>query len=121
MPADFQKKSALEFVYQKGYSYFNIVTKIFQLDNEDNAFLAEVVKLENLTCKKFKEAVIIVQTLHLQSCFTAEQIMLPLLAFDQMQVLEGYINEDKDLQKDYVNLLNKLCAMSDEERHDYLW
>ncbi|XP_012558041.1 exonuclease mut-7 homolog isoform X2 [Hydra vulgaris] len=120
VPANFQKKSALEFIYRKGYNYLILITNVFQLDNEDNSFLAEVIELENLTCTKFKETVIIVQTLHLQNCFTAEQVMLPLLAFDQLQILESYINEDKDLQGDYVNMLNNLCAMTDEERHEYL-
>ena len=38
---------------------------------------------------------------------------LPLLANDQMQVLETYIGDDKVLQKAYVELFHEICKMSE--------
>ena len=40
--------------------------------------------------------------------------MLPLLACDQIQVLETYIGDDKELQEDYAAFLDSLCAVKEE-------
>ena len=60
-----------------------------------------------------KETAIIIYTLKLQCNFYTKKIALPLLANDQMQVLETYIGDDKVLQKAYVELFHEICKMSE--------
>ena len=40
--------------------------------------------------------------------------MLLLLACDQIQVLETYIGDEKELQEDYAAFLDSLCAVKEE-------
>lgn len=77
--------------------------------------LADVIQLDNLKCKKLKETVIIIYTLKLQHQFEQEEVMLPLLASDLIQVLETYIGDDEYLQHDYVSFLNNLCGMKESD------
>ncbi|XP_057317369.1 exonuclease mut-7 homolog isoform X2 [Hydractinia symbiolongicarpus] len=109
------KRQALEFVCRGGYNYLDKINATFQLDQDDNTSLADVIQLDNLKCKKLKETVIIIYTLKLQHQFEQEEVMLPLLASDLIQVLETYIGDDEYLQRDYVSFLNKLCGMKESD------
>ena len=40
--------------------------------------------------------------------------MLPLLASDQIQVLESYVGDDRRLQEEYAQFLNSLCALEED-------
>ena len=62
-----------------------------------------------------KETAIIIYTLKLQHNFDTNEIALPLIANDQLQVLETYVGGDKVLQKTYVELLHEICKMTEEE------
>jgi hypothetical protein len=44
--------------------------------------------------KKLKQNVFIIHTLKLQHNFTSEEIMLPLIACDQFEVLQTYIGDE---------------------------
>ena len=46
--------------------------------------------------------------------FIAHWEMLLLLACDQIQVLETYIGDEKELQEDYAAFLDSLCAVKEE-------
>lgn len=97
------------------------MNKLFQLDKGDNSYLAKFVNLQNLKSKKLKETAIIIYTLKLQHNFNTKEIALPLIANDQLQVLETYIGDDKVLQKAYVELLHEICKMSEEEVKEWTW
>lgn len=60
-----------------------------------------------------KQIVVIIHTLKLQHSFVSKEIMLPLLACDQIQVLETYIG-DRELQEDYTAFLDSLCALKED-------
>ena len=53
--------------------------------------------------KKLKKTVVIIQTLKLQHNFSTVDVMLPLLACDQIQLLESYVGDDTYLQKEYAS------------------
>ena len=86
------------------------------LDQGDNAFLAQYIHLdlETLMGKKLKQTVVIIYTLKLQHSFTPREILLPLIACDQIQVLETYIGDDKKLQHEYALFLETLCALKED-------
>ena len=103
---------AAEFVCHGGYSYLDRINQVFHLDQGDNSFIASYVQLENLKSKKLKETVTIILTLKLQHCFDNEEIYLPLIANDQLQHVENYIEGSTQQQHDYVGFLNKLLKMT---------
>lgn len=110
-PNESHKRNAAEFLCHSGYDYLDKINKIFRLSEGENSFLAKFVQLEDLKSKKLKETVIIIYTLKLQHCFDIEEILIPLIANDQLQVLEMYISHDTDLQNGYLKVLDKLCSM----------
>ena len=103
---------ATEFVCRSGYNYLDGINHVFKLDKDDNSFIASYVQLDNLKSKKLKETVTIILTLKLQHCFDCEEIFLPLIANDQLQLVEKYVGEDTKLQNDYVGFLNKILKMT---------
>jgi len=114
------KRQACEYVCRSGYSYLDKMNKLFKLDEPDNSFIACYVPLDNLKSKKLKETVRIIFTLKLQHCFDTKEIALPLIANDQLQVLETYVGEDKELQHQYIDLLNDICKMKENEIEEML-
>ena len=64
--------------------------------------------------KEPKHILVIIHTLKLQHSFVSKEIMLPLLACDQIQVLETYIGDEKELQEDYAAFLDSLCAVKED-------
>ena len=63
--------------------------------------------------KKLKQILVVLYTVKLQHYFEQKDIMLPLSACDQIQVLETYIGDDETLQQEYALFLVSLCAMKD--------
>ena len=105
------KRDAGEFLCRSGYNYLDKMNMVFQLDRDDNSFLAKYIQLSDLKNKKLKETVTIIYTLKLQHCFESREIFLPLLLNDQLQTLETYVSNDPKLQTDYVEFLDSLCKM----------
>jgi len=103
---------AAEFICRSGYNYLDKINSIFQLDQGNNEFLAQVVSIDNLKSKKLKETVTIISTLKLQHYFDTDRIYLALIANDQLQHVEKYNGDDKKLQKKYVSFLDKLFQMN---------
>ena len=114
-PLEAHKRQAMEFLCRSGYNYLDKVNKLFQLDQGDNSYLTEYIHLDaDINPKKLKQFVVIMYTIKLRHNFSARDVMLPLLATDQIQVLETYVGEDKKLQFDYAGFLDSLCAMKED-------
>ena len=90
--------------------------KLLLMDEGDNTYISEYIclYLDSMIGKKLKQIVVIIHTLKLQHSFVCKEIMLPLLACDQIQVLETYIGDDKELQEDYAAFLDSICAVKEE-------
>ena len=61
-----------------------------------------------------KQNALIISTLKLQDNFISEELLLPLLASDQLSVIETYIGNQLSLQKDYARFLNQLCTTKED-------
>lgn len=90
--------------------------KTFFILKGDNSYLSQYIRLddEKMKGKKLKQTVVIIQTLKLQHYFPTIDVMLPLLACDQIQLLETYVGDDTYLQKEYASFLSNLCASEED-------
>ena len=106
----------MDFICRSGYNYLDKLNKLFLLDQGENSFLSEYIHFDNdnLKGKKLKQIAVIIYTLKLQHNFCSKDIMFPLLASDQIQVLETYIGNDKKLQYEYAAFLDSLCALKED-------
>lgn len=86
--------------------------ELFLLDERENSYLAEYIILDiDLNPKKLKQIAVIITATKLQREFSAQEVLLPLLATDQIQVVETYVGQDKTLQVEYAQFLDWLCGM----------
>lgn len=118
-PAECHKRQAMEFLCRSGYNYLDKVNKLFLLDEAENSYLAKYIHIDlDINPKKLKQIAVIITTTKLQHQFSAKEVMLPLLASDQIQVLETYVGEDKTLQMEYAQFLDWLCGMKEDTVED---
>ena len=106
----------MDFICRSGYNYFDKRNKLFLLDEGDNSYLSEYIRLDlaSMREKKLTQIVVIIYTLKLQHSFVSKEIMLLLLSCDQIEVLETYISVDKELREDYAAFLDSLCALKED-------
>ncbi|CAG5115917.1 unnamed protein product, partial [Candidula unifasciata] len=90
-------------------AYFNAAVTAFRLDHPGNDFFVPVVQAFLLR-SKLTEAAHIVAKLGLQSHFSQNEILVPLLLTDKSNVIENYVMGNPEQQAIILSLLDHLCA-----------
>ncbi|CAL1536700.1 unnamed protein product [Lymnaea stagnalis] len=93
----------------KHMAYFNPAVKAFMLDRPGNEYLLPATK-SLLARNKLTECAQIVARLGLQSHFSENEILLPLLLTDKVNVIESYITGHPDQQALILTILDHLCS-----------
>ncbi|XP_071482503.1 exonuclease mut-7 homolog [Diadema antillarum] len=87
---------------------FDFLSRIYNLQGPDNSFLVSRVNIM-LARQQFKEAATCVIKVHLQDHFSLEDICLPLIFQDKVNMVEKYIQHQPELQKALVRQLDAFC------------
>ena len=90
---------------------------LYQLDI-DNQFLLDLAKAR-ISTLDFKDKAILIGTLRLHDSFDMEQITLPLLLQDKLNVLEKYLSNSTVTQTKFIEYLDKMCSKN-VSLNDYL-
>lgn len=87
---------------------FDMAVRCFHLCYPGNDHFLPTVK-NFLEKKKYKEAAVCVGKLRLQHHFEMEEIILPIILQDKINLLETYVNGEPDYQQVLVQYLDHLC------------
>ncbi|XP_013417468.1 exonuclease mut-7 homolog isoform X1 [Lingula anatina] len=90
---------------------FDPVVKSFCLRHSGNDYFVPYVKAF-ISQGKDKEAATVASKLNLQSHFGIEEIIVPLLLQDKVNIIENYVFRDKQQQENVVALLDRMCDRS---------
>ena len=107
------------FLVSKGLPYVDGLKTVFELDSGEKDFLGRHLMYLIKTKRKYKEAASVAVKLKMQDFFKVEDILLPLVASDKLQVAENFVADSQFQQKAYANLLDNLCAMSEEQLESF--
>ncbi|XP_033725310.1 exonuclease mut-7 homolog isoform X2 [Pecten maximus] len=88
-----------------------LAIKAFQLDHPENSFLVPVLRCF-LEKHKFKEAAVCAGKLGLQDHFSVEEIVLPLILQDKVNLIETFLMGNPGQQLLVVQMLDRLCDRS---------
>lgn len=83
----------------------------FQLDHPGNSFLVPVLRCF-LEKHKYKEAAVCGGKLGLQDHFSVEEMVLPLILQDKVNLIEAYLVGNHEQQRLAVQMLDRLCDRS---------
>ncbi|KAI8518141.1 Exonuclease mut-7 [Branchiostoma belcheri] len=97
---------------------FDPLCRVFQLIGPGNEFLAEHVEIL-LHKQQYKEAIHCATKLQLQKFFVFDEIAVPLILQDKVNMVESYIQGHPDLQVLMVQLIDSWCAQ-DFRMDDFL-
>ncbi|XP_041370176.1 exonuclease mut-7 homolog isoform X2 [Gigantopelta aegis] len=100
--------SVLRVVTAPHTTLLDLAVKAFNLNHSGNEYCVPVVK-ELLANKKYNQAAQCISKLQLQSEFTMEEIVLPLILQDKVNVVEDYLAGNAEQQKLAVKLLDHMC------------
>ncbi|XP_065916559.1 exonuclease mut-7 homolog isoform X2 [Dysidea avara] len=89
---------------------FHDMCSIFDLDSAPHSNKMQLIKTLLRTNGKHKEAVTYARKLNLQKCFHLEEMLLPLVVMDKINIIESYVSADQELQFQFVKILDNLCA-----------
>ncbi|KAL5012574.1 hypothetical protein ScPMuIL_011125 [Solemya velum] len=87
---------------------FDMAVKNFELDHEGNEYFLPAI-IDFLQKKNYKEAAVCAGKLGLQDHFTLEEIVVPLLLQDKINLIEVYLCGNPELQKKTVQMLDHFC------------
>ena len=82
---------------------------IYCIDSLSDEIKCRVMK-ELITSNQYKEAIMSITRFGLQSFFSVQELLLPLIGTDQINLIEAYIDSDTNLQIEFIMLLDKLCS-----------
>ncbi|XP_072025307.1 exonuclease mut-7 homolog [Amphiura filiformis] len=87
---------------------FDLLCRLYRLDKSGNEFLVPYVK-SLLDKNQYKEAAQYATKLQLQNYFTLEEICLPLLLQDKINLAENYVKGNETMQIGLVQSLDQYC------------
>ena len=90
-------------------SVLDELCRIFYIDSLGNEIKCRVMK-ELITSNQYKEAIMSITRFRLQSFFSVQELLPPLIGTDQINLIEAYIGSDRNLQIQFIMLLDKLCS-----------
>ena len=119
--AKHHKDEAMFYLVTSGVAFTDQLKYIFQLDKgNDREYLVEHLKYLYDSKNDPKTAANIAVKLGLQEFIDPEELLLPLITADKFQVAEELLKSSPKLQNRYAEMLNKLCAMKEDEVFDYI-
>ena len=65
---------------------------------------------EAITASRYKDAVLCAVKLGMRGSVGLQQLLLPLVALDKMNVIESYLHGDMGLQRSFVTLVDQICS-----------
>ncbi|XP_035829392.1 exonuclease mut-7 homolog [Aplysia californica] len=95
----------------KHISFFNVAVKAYSLDHRGNEYFLPMAKAFLLR-DKLTEAAQVISKLRLQSHFKQEEVLMPLLFSDKVNIIESYVSGNPEQQRAVLSLLDYLCARS---------
>ena len=90
-------------------SVLDELCKLYYIDSLTVEDKCRVMK-ELITSSQYKEAIVAITRFNLQAFFSVQEILPPLIGTDQINLIQSYIGSDKDLQIQFIMLLDKLCS-----------
>ncbi|GFO49630.1 exonuclease mut-7 homolog isoform x1 [Plakobranchus ocellatus] len=90
-------------------SFFQVASKAFKLNHAGNEYFLAMIR-PLLQQNKLAEVSVIVGALGLQDHFSQNEIVIPLLLSDKVNLLESYVYSSPDQQVSLLSLLDHLCA-----------
>ena len=109
------------YLVTSGLTFIDELNDVYQLDKgNDRAYLA--AHLEYLYDSKNdpKTAASVAVKLKLQDYIDPEALLLPLIVADKFQVAEELLKGSPKLQKQYAEMLDKLCSLPEDQIFDYI-
>ncbi|ESO95750.1 hypothetical protein LOTGIDRAFT_116671 [Lottia gigantea] len=85
-----------------------MAVKVFDLNHDGNEYFVPFIRYY-IQQQKFKEAAVSITKLGLQDHFEVNEVLIPLLIQDKVNMLENYVIGRPELQKQVVELLDGLC------------
>ncbi|GFS24230.1 exonuclease mut-7 homolog isoform X1 [Elysia marginata] len=89
--------------------FFQVASKAFKLNHEGNEYFLPMIR-QLLHQNKLTDVTNIVGALGLQDHFSQEEIVIPLLLSDKVNMLESYVTSSQTQQVALLSLLDHLCA-----------
>ena len=90
-------------------SILDELCKLYYIDSLTVEDKCKVMK-DLITSSQYKEATVAITRFNLQAFFSVQEILPPLIGTDQINLIQSYIGSDKDLQIQFIMLLDKLCS-----------
>ena len=90
-------------------SILDEICKIYIINSLGVELQCKVMK-DLITSNHYKEAIVSITRFGLQSFFSVEELLPPLIATDQINLIERYLGADRNLQIQFIMLLDKLCS-----------
>ncbi|XP_022106698.1 exonuclease mut-7 homolog [Acanthaster planci] len=106
---DGMKLQALRLATSAHFNLFDMICILYHLQCEGNEYLATHLRIL-LARKQFKEAGVAAYKLKLQHCFKIEEICLPLIFQDKVNLVEKYMQDSKKTQVELLQRLDSFCA-----------
>ncbi|XP_071842631.1 exonuclease mut-7 homolog [Apostichopus japonicus] len=106
---DHYKLEVLQLATMAHNNVFTLMCKLYGLDKPGNESLASHINVM-LARHQYKEASVCATTLNLQYLFKLEDIVLPLIFQDKVNLVELYIKPRKEIQKQLVIRLDGYCS-----------
>ncbi|KAK6177434.1 hypothetical protein SNE40_015537 [Patella caerulea] len=95
----------------KNFTYFDMAVKVYEMNHKGNDYFVPLVRY-NIDNQKFKEASVAITKLRLQRHFKINDVIIPLLLQDKVNLLENYVIGQPDQQREVVQMLDNLCDRS---------
>lgn len=114
-PTDRQRDLALEVVVSLTFLLFEPIKRTFQLDVGENSFLAKHVRFLMHSKRRYKEGATVAYKLKLQKHFDVNEILLPLIIVDKIQLAESYVAECPASLQLFMKMLDDLCGLTDDK------
>ncbi|XP_038070951.1 exonuclease mut-7 homolog isoform X2 [Patiria miniata] len=106
---DGMKLHALRLATSAHINLFDMICELYHLKCKGNEYLATHLRIL-LARKQFKEAGVAAYKLQLQHCFKIEEICLPLVFQDKVNLVEKYIQDSKEAQEELIQRLDSFCT-----------
>ena len=93
--------------------YIDDLCSTFELQDAPRANRLRVIE-EAIAASRYKDAVLFAVKLGMRGCVGLQQLLLPLVALDKVNVIESYLHGDMSLQRSFVSLVDEICSKGTE-------
>ena len=93
--------------------YIDDLCSTFELQDAPETARFHVIE-EAIKASRYKDATLYAVKLGVKGCVGLQQLLLPLVALDKVNVIESYLHGDMALQKSFVALVDQICSKGPE-------